>query len=104
MKQLAFLAVFGTSLCAVSTSHAQDANEGMGKSIAEEYCSECHNVGPDGPFKLDPPSFAAIAKFRTPEQIWIRIVLPRNHRMPRYKEFMIGNNIDDMVAYIASLE
>lgn len=99
----AFLASFGAVL-GPSAAPAQDADAAMGENIAQEYCIRCHDVGPDGPFKMDPPSFAAIAKYRTPEQIRERIVTPIHAAMPRYVDYMIGNNIGDMVAYIVSLE
>ncbi len=83
---------------------AQEGNATMGRQIAEEYCVSCHMVDPGGPFKQDPPSFAAIAIYRSPDQIRARIVQPIHADMPRYSEYMIGGNIDDMVAYIASLE
>lgn len=87
-----------------SSAFAQEISVTMGKNIADEYCSECHSVRPDGPFKQDPPSFAAIAKYRSADQIKQRIISPRSHQMPRYTQYMIGGNIDDMVAYIVSLE
>jgi mono/diheme cytochrome c family protein len=90
--------------CVPPAVSAQDADAAMGENIAQEYCIVCHDISPEGPFKLDPPSFAAIAKYRTPEQIRARIVKPIHHTMPRYVDYMIGNNIDDMVAYIVSLE
>lgn len=83
---------------------AEEANSQMGKDLAEEYCVQCHNVELDGPFKMDPPSFAAIAKYRSKEQIRRRIVSPIHESMPRYTEYMVNRNIDDMVAYIVSLE
>ena len=86
------------------TALAQEGNITMGRLIAEEYCVSCHNVDPGGAFKQDPPSFAAIAIYRSTEQIRARIVQPIHAAMPRYTEYMIGGNIDDMVAYIASLE
>ena len=86
------------------TAVAQEANVTMGRQIAEEYCATCHMVEPSGPFKQEPPSFAAIAVYRSPEQIRARIMQPIHSDMPRYSEYMIGGNIDDMVAYIASLE
>ena len=84
------------------SAKADDVN--MGRDIAEEYCVQCHNIDPGGPFKLDPPGFAAIAKFRSEQQIRSRIENPIHQDMPRYSEYMIGGNIDDMVAYIISLE
>lgn len=83
---------------------AQEGNITMGRQIAEEYCVSCHNVDPGGAFKQEPPSFAAIAIYRSPEQIRQRIVTPIHAAMPRYTEYMIDGNIDDMVTYIASLE
>ena len=91
--------------CAFSTAlAAEKANIEMGREIALEYCVECHDVEPNGEFKMQPPSFAAIAKFRSKEQIEHRIVEPLHVSMPLYTEYMIGGNIDDMVAYIVSLE
>lgn len=83
---------------------ADEPSVTMGKSIAEEYCYACHNVEPDGPFKQIPPSFAAIARYRSADQIKQRILEPNTHDMPQYTQYMIGGNIDDMVAYIVSLE
>jgi hypothetical protein len=51
--------------------------------IADEYCSRCHNIEPDGPFKLETPSFAAIAKYRSAEQVRRRIITPFHERTPR---------------------
>lgn len=93
-----FLAVIALSGQAV----AGDAD--MGREIALEYCSACHDVSPNGAFKLEPPSFAAIAIYRSEDQIRKRIVDPIHDDMPDYSRYMIGGNIDDMVAYIASLE
>lgn len=87
-----------------SSPLAQEASLEMGEDIAAEYCVQCHNVEPNGPFKMEPPSFAAIAKFRSKDQIKQRIITPIHESMPRYTDYMIGGNIDDMVAYIASLE
>jgi mono/diheme cytochrome c family protein len=83
---------------------AQEGDLEMGRLIADEYCSVCHNIESSGPFKLETPSFAAIAKYRSAEQVRQHIVRPIHERMPRYTEYMIGGNIDDMVAYIMSFE
>ena len=83
---------------------AEEGNLEMGRMIADEYCSRCHNIEPDGPFKLETPSFAAIARFRSKEQVRNRIVMPLHDKMPRFTEYMIGGNVDDMVTYIMSLE
>lgn len=83
---------------------AQGGDAKMGQQIAEEYCSACHMIDANGAFKQEPPSFAAIAVYRSSEQIRSRITTPIHANMPRYIEYMIGENIDDMVAYIVSLE
>lgn len=98
------LQVFVASWVFASSLPAQEASQEMGKAIADEYCVQCHNVEVNGPFKLEPPSFAAIAKFRSKDQIKRRIIMPIHEGMPRYSNYMIGGNIDDMVAYITSLE
>ncbi|MCI5112621.1 MAG: cytochrome c [Marivita sp.] len=90
--------------CLSGIALADAPNATMGRQIAEEYCSACHMIEPGGPFKQEPPSFAAIAVYRSPDQIRARIVQPIHADMPRYSDYMIGGNIDDMVAYIASLE
>lgn len=67
------LTTFLLMTCA-SFSAAQEGNLEMGRLIADEYCSVCHNIEPNGPFKLETPSFAAIAKYRSVEQVRRRIV------------------------------
>ena len=102
LRRLAATTLFLFPLATVVA--AQEGNLEIGRMIADEYCSRCHNIEPDGPFKLETPSFAAIAKFRSKEQVHNRIVMPLHDKMPRFTEYMIGGNIDDMVTYIMSLE
>ncbi|WP_372573536.1 c-type cytochrome [Ruegeria jejuensis] len=105
MKPARYLALSFIALSASSSAlSAEEGNVEMGRDIAEEYCVQCHDVSESGPFKMDPPSFAAIAKYRSEEQIRHRIEQPIHEDMPRYTEYMIGGNIGDMVAYIVSLE
>ena len=94
--------IFGMTF--VSNAYAQgDAAEG--ERIAYEMCARCHNVKAGGPFKQDPPSFAAIAVFRSADQIYERIVLPPLHSsMPQIGTMLMPKNIDHLVAYITSLE
>ena len=76
-----------------------------GAKLAQESCSRCHNVEVDGPFKLHPPSFASIAVYRTPDQIYGRIAFPPFHAsMPQVGYMLDPTNIEDMVAYIVSLD
>jgi mono/diheme cytochrome c family protein len=97
---LAWLAV------APSVGWAQGDIE-RGRVLAEQICSRCHDIGPGGQMKQDPPTFAAIAQYRTEGQIIDKIVAP-HVRMPRmlfqWDWMLLEGNVDDMVAYILSLE
>ena len=73
-----------------------------GRQLAMEWCSSCHDVATDGQMKQDPPSFAAIALYRSPEYIRSNIVAPHG-AMPDIAN-VLGLNVDDLVAYITSLD
>ena len=73
-----------------------------GQELAVQWCSRCHDIGPDGAMKQEPPSFAAIAVYRTPEYIWTNIMIPHGN-MPEIAQ-VLGLNVDDLAAYIVSLE
>lgn len=83
---------------------AQDAARGA--ELAADHCALCHDVTAEGAAKLYPPSFASIAGFRTPEQIYARIVFPAMHSgMPEVAFYLLGKDeIGNIVAYIVSLE
>ena len=77
----------------------------VGAELAKQWCVRCHNVEANGPFKLHPPSFASIAVFRSEDQIYGKIAFPPLHiSMPQISYMLIPKNIEDLVAYIASLE
>jgi mono/diheme cytochrome c family protein len=63
-------------------------------------------VTAEGADKLFPPSFASIAGFRSPEQVYARIVFPVMHSgMPEAAFYLLGHDeIADLVAYIVSLD
>jgi len=90
----------------VSASTAQAAgNVAKGEELARQVCARCHNVEPSGPFKLFPPSFAAIAVYRSPEQIRGKILYPQLHSgMPQLSSVLTPDGVVDLVAYITSLE
>ena len=89
--------------CPSGSAFAADAENG--KALAEEHCSRCHDVGPDGAFKQYPPSFAAIAVFRSAQQIYGKIIFPPIHTyMPQIGLISEPGQVDDIVAYIGSLE
>lgn len=76
-----------------------------GKRLAEANCVQCHNIAPGGAFKLYPPSFAAIAKYHTPDMIAMRIMYPSHAvLMPQFHNYMFRENLDNIVGYIMSLE
>ena len=55
--------------------------------------------------KTMPPSFASIATFRATEQIQMRILFPSMHSpMPAWAMMHSPDEVDDLVAYIQSLE
>lgn len=88
----------------VSPAFAQ-GDVDLGAEIARESCVRCHNVEPDGPFKEQPSSFAAIAVYRSDEQIYGRIVFPPLHAaMPQLGYLLTPDNVEHLVAYIRSLE
>lgn len=101
-RQLATIAL--VALMAPATSaFAADAENG--KFLAEENCARCHDVGPGGASKLFPPSFTAIAGYRAEEQIISRILYPTLHSpMPAWSNWISRDEVDDLVAYIQSLE
>ena len=94
-------------ILAVFASHAHaEGDVTEGERLAREICARCHNVEPDGPFKLFPPSFASIAVYRPAEDIRWKIIAPPLHTdMPQLSYFYLApDNIGHLVAYITSLE
>ena len=76
-----------------------------GAELALDFCARCHNVEPNGPFKLFPPSFAAIAVYRSEDHIRAQIIFPPLHtNMPNLGHILTPSNVEDLVAYIRSLE
>jgi mono/diheme cytochrome c family protein len=73
-----------------------------GRELAARWCSQCHDISPGGQMKQQPPAFAAIAVYRSPEQIRGKIFFPHTG-MPEYAQ-ILGLDADDLTAYIVSLE
>ena len=100
--------LFVVTASATVVSHALAADEGHvvdGQLLAREWCSRCHNIEPGGPFKKHPPSFSAIAVYRSTEQIHARITIPPLHsNMPSLGYILTPKNVNSLVAYIKSLE
>lgn len=97
MRQLLALA-----LLALPAVAAEPGDPARGQELARQWCSECHDVEPGGGFKQTPPSFASIAVYRSPEHIRANILFP-HEGMPELAQ-VFGLEVDDLVAYIVSLE
>ena len=93
-------------LAAVLASPAAAAGDAVsGLNTAQENCARCHNVERGGPFKLRPPSFQSIAIYRGADDIWARIIAPSPHSgMPEVQWMLIPKQVEDLVAYIVSLD
>ena len=73
-----------------------------GAEISGEWCARCHNIAPGGAMKEDPPSFAAIAVYRSEQQMRSAMLAPHIGMPPLAS--ILGLETDDLVAYIISLE
>jgi mono/diheme cytochrome c family protein len=100
------VAIFAAVTCLGAAAAAQEmGNPDAGEALAVANCSQCHNVEPGGAMKLFPPSFAAIAAYMHPDIIPIRIMYPDHAAiMPQFHTYMNATNLNDLVAYIRSLE
>ena len=95
-------AVSGSAL--ISNAHAQ-GDVTKGERLAQGICAHCHDVRPLGPFKQYPPSFSAIAVYRSAEDIRWKIIAPPLHTgMPQLGNRLTPDNIEHLIAYITSLE
>ena len=105
MRSAKFSICYGI-LMAISAAPAfAEGDVATGEEIARESCVRCHNVDAGGPFKDHPPSFAAIAVYRSEEQIYGRIMFPPLHAsMPEVGYMLTPDNVEHVVAYIRSLE
>lgn len=79
-----------------------EGNAATGRVLANQWCSRCHNIEPNGEMKQQSPSFAAIAVYRSRDYIWTNIMVPHSD-MPEIAQ-ILGLNVNDLVAYIVSLE
>jgi mono/diheme cytochrome c family protein len=94
---------FSIAVLAAPQAWAADANKGH--QLAKENCASCHNIEKGGAFKQRPPSFQAIATYRTMDDIWARIVAPSPHAgMPEVIWVVSPDDVQDIVAYITSLD
>ncbi|MDH3659881.1 MAG: cytochrome c [Alphaproteobacteria bacterium] len=105
MSLAKFVACYGVLVAMSVSTTLAEGDVATGEEIARESCIRCHNVEADGPFKEHPPSFAAIAVYRSEEQIYGRIMFPPLHSsMPQLGYMLSPDNVEHLVAYIQSLE
>ena len=103
MRCRTMLSMFGGLALLAGSAAAQDVDRGL--ELAQEHCSRCHDITSEGENKTYPPSFASIAVFRDRDQIRARTVFPQMHSpMPQMIYLLSNDNIDDVVAYIVSLD
>ena len=103
MKKL--IIVLLPALAAMTSQSVYAADAGAGRKLTEKWCAKCHNIENGGPFKLNPPSFASIAAYRTPDVILGKVIAPSLHSgMPETMWVLQREDIDNIVAYITSLE
>ena len=103
MRSKTMLSMFGVLALLAGSAAAQDVDRGL--ELAQEHCSRCHDISNTGENKTYPPSFASIAVFRDQDQIRARTVFPQMHSpMPQMIYMLSSDDIDDMVAYIVSLD
>ncbi len=92
-------------LCAgLVTTALADGDVATGQKLAQEHCSRCHDISPNAPFKLVPPSLRSIAVFRPADQIYARMVFPAHLYMPDFSAKFWTDEFDDVIAYIISLD
>ncbi|HTH16543.1 MAG TPA: cytochrome c [Magnetospirillum sp.] len=73
-----------------------------GADLAARWCAACHVVSPSGAGTDAAPSFAAIANQRSPNEI--RNFLAKPHARPMRGFSLSTREIEDVTAYIASLQ
>jgi mono/diheme cytochrome c family protein len=97
--------VFPLILLATMSQSVYAADAAAGRKLAEQWCSRCHNIEKGAPFKLNPPSFASIAAYRSEDVILAKVIAPSMHSgMPDTMWVLQRSDVDDIVAYITSLE
>lgn len=103
---VALLAVTGLAgpLPAGAQSALQTERMAYGRAVAENWCANCHVVGPQaqGPAGDAAPPFAAVARMPSTTEMSLRAFLQTPHaRMPDYR--LSQPELDGVVAYILSL-
>lgn len=89
----------------LSPALGAEVDAARGQAIAQQQCARCHDIAKGGAFKKMPPSFQAIAIYRTRPDIWARIIAPSPHAaMPEMTWTLTADQVQDLLAYITSLD
>ena len=107
MRQRQFSLWLGLSLALASplNDSACAADTVKGRKLALDMCAKCHNVEAGVVAKQRPHSFQAIANYYETDDVRARILAPSMHLgMPDIGWALTWNDIDDLTAYIMSLE
>jgi mono/diheme cytochrome c family protein len=103
VSRLTLIGTLLASTLAYATPVMADAAKGH--ELALQHCVRCHNIEPGGAFKQHPPTFAAIAKYRTRDDIWGRIISPSPHAgMPEVVWELQPDEVQHLLDYIVSLD
>ena len=113
--QIMLLLCLGIGTAVAEESEQRQEFIEQGQKFAEQSCSRCHDISPDGALNQSPPSFSDIAASRSLEQNRQRIMAtPAGSEMPdiglswwaSHKDVIAwypGQN-DHLIAYIVSLK
>jgi mono/diheme cytochrome c family protein len=105
MRPALFALLLIASMTVLASASRAEGDVGTGLEIARENCARCHNIAKGGAFKERPPSFQAIATYRTRDDIWARIIAPSPHSgMPDVSWNMTPEDVQNVLAYIVSLD
>jgi mono/diheme cytochrome c family protein len=94
--------VLAVMMTAIAAPALAEGDADAGRDVAAEWCADCHDIAPGGAMKEFPPSFAAIAVYRDENTMRSRILFP--HMGMTEAAQILGLNVDDLIAYIRSLE
>ena len=105
MNAPAVIALLLMSGLSASPALAAEGDALRGQAIAKQQCARCHDIAKGGAFKKMPPSFQAIAIYRTRPDIWARILAPSPHAgMPDMTWTLKAEDVQDLLAYITELD
>jgi mono/diheme cytochrome c family protein len=98
-------AILVTMLCAPFRAGAAELDHSEGRSLAEHWCAECHQVIVSQRASPNPaaPRFIDIAAGPGASELSLRLLLQSQHAtMPQIR--MTAEQMDELVSYIMSLK